>query len=118
MSELIFDTDWPWWAFAIAGVAAAALVLRFYRFERKEVGWGRGGVLTLLRLLLVALVLLMFAQPVLRTWQDRRYQRGIAVLVDESASMRIPRRAGFARGAASLGGRGRPASRGGPPGPA
>ncbi|MDD4891555.1 MAG: hypothetical protein PHU85_16675 [Phycisphaerae bacterium] len=88
--EFFFDTDLPWWLFAAGALLAIALIGKLYRFERHEAGRIRGPILTALRMILVALVLLMLGQPVLRTWHTIVQQRQVAVLVDDSASMRIP----------------------------
>ena len=92
--EFIFVTEYPLWAFAAAAAVLLVAIVAIYRHERREIGQRRGSVLTLLRVALVALVLLMFGQPILRTWRAdpplaADAMPRIAVLVDDSRSMRI-----------------------------
>jgi hypothetical protein len=87
---LVLATNWPLWPVALLGALAVEIVLGLYRMERRTVSRTAGAVLATLRVLLVALVIVMLAQPV-RPWTlDKTIQRYVAVLLDESASMYIP----------------------------
>ncbi|MBM4017916.1 MAG: hypothetical protein FJ288_06240 [Planctomycetes bacterium] len=87
---LVLATNWPIWPIALGGAAAVEVVLALYAMERRTVPGGVGLALAVLRVALVALVVVMLAQPV-RPWTlDKTIQRFVAVLVDDSASMYVP----------------------------
>jgi len=87
---LTLATNWPIWPIALAGAAAVEAVLALYAMERRTVSPSAGLALAALRVTLVALVVLMLAQPV-RPWTlDKTLQRFVAVLLDNSASMYVP----------------------------
>ena len=87
---LVLATNWPLWPIALLGAAAIEVVLALYAVERQTVSRRLGLALATLRVVLVALVIVMLAQPV-RPWiLDKTIQRFVAVLVDNSASMYVP----------------------------
>ncbi|MBE3100110.1 MAG: hypothetical protein IMZ44_23560 [Planctomycetes bacterium] len=87
---LTLATNWPLWPIALGGAAAVEAVLALYAMERRTVSRGAGLALAALRVALVALVVMMLAQPV-RPWTlDKTLQRFVAVLLDNSASMYVP----------------------------
>ncbi|MCX5655099.1 MAG: hypothetical protein NTY65_10680, partial [Planctomycetota bacterium] len=87
---LVLATNWPLWPIALLGAAAIEVVLALYAVERQTVSRRLGLALATLRVVLVALVIVMLAQPV-RPWVlDKTIQRFVAVLVDNSASMYVP----------------------------
>ncbi len=80
---LAFEPHLPW--AALAGLAAAALLLTAYGLVRRA----RGG---LLRLLLAALLLLALANPVLRREERTPLDDVVVLALDRSPSMRLPGR--------------------------
>jgi hypothetical protein len=87
---LTLATNWPIWPIALGGAAAVEGVLALYAMERRTISRSAGLALAALRVALVALVVLMLAQPV-RPWTlDKTLQRFVAVLLDNSASMYVP----------------------------
>ncbi len=89
MRWLILATNWAIWPIALAGAVSVEVVLFLYGLERRTVSRGTSLALGAMRVALVVLVILILAQPV-RPWEsDRSQERFVAVLVDESASMRI-----------------------------
>ncbi len=86
---LVFATNGPLWPLALLGAVAVEICLMLYALERRTVPRGAGLALGILRVGLVVLVIVILAQPV-RTWETSdTHERFVAVLVDESASMRI-----------------------------
>jgi hypothetical protein len=86
---LLLTTNWSIWPLAVLGALAVEAVLVLYRLERGTVSPRTGKALTALRVAAVLLVAAMLAQPVRALDQSQEIQRVVAVLVDESASMRI-----------------------------
>ncbi|MDY7011384.1 MAG: hypothetical protein SVV80_11640, partial [Planctomycetota bacterium] len=85
----LLTTNWPIWPMALAGVLLAEAMLWLYELERRIVPRRAGLILTGLRLTLLALVILMLLQPVIASAWSETTRRTLAVLVDESVSMRI-----------------------------
>ncbi len=83
-------TSLPLWMFGLAGAGAVEGVALLYAAERSRVSPAAGRVLLALRVLLVLLVLLMLAQPVFVRQNRRKLRRAVAVLLDDSLSMRVP----------------------------
>lgn len=83
--RLRWDWNWPLWATVLAIVAAALWVTSIYFREKSLAGKGMRTLLSLLRLTVIGLVLLMFAQPAIE-WFHRTRPR-LVLLVDQSASM-------------------------------
>ena len=87
---LVLATNWWLWPISLLGAVALETVVALYARERQTVSQRAGLVLAGLRMLLVALVVVMLAQPV-RPWDlDKTIQRWVAVLIDTSASMHVP----------------------------
>ncbi|MCX5684804.1 MAG: hypothetical protein NT049_14110, partial [Planctomycetota bacterium] len=87
---LVLATNWPLWPIALLGAAAVEVVLALYAMERLTVSRRMGLALAAMRVTLVALVIVMLAQPVWPWTLEKTLQRFVAVLVDNSASMYIP----------------------------
>ena len=87
---LVLATNWPLWPIALLGAAAIEVVLALYAMERLTVTRRMGLALAAMRVALVALVIVMLAQPVWPWTLDKTIQRFVAVLVDNSASMYVP----------------------------
>jgi hypothetical protein len=87
---LILATNWPIWPLALVGAAAIESILALYAMERKIISRRLGLVLASLRVLAVALVIAMLAQPVKPWTLDKTLERYVAVLLDNSASMYVP----------------------------
>jgi hypothetical protein len=82
-----FTCRWPLWSAALlAGVAVEAAAALYAR-ERRVIPPRLGLALVILRAAAVAAVLLMLLQPVLTRTVNRRVERHVAVLLDDSASM-------------------------------
>ncbi|MCX5675612.1 MAG: hypothetical protein NTX87_11455 [Planctomycetota bacterium] len=60
---LTLATNWPLWPIALGGAAAVEAVLALYAMERRTVSRSAGLALAALRVALVALVVMMLAQP-------------------------------------------------------
>ena len=86
---LMLTTNWPIWPLAIAGAVGVEAVLVLYRLERGTISPRTGKALTALRVAAVLLVAAMLAQPVRALDLSQEIQRVVAVLVDQSASMKI-----------------------------
>ncbi len=87
---LVLATNWWLWPLSLLAAVAVEIVLALYARERQTVSRPVGLALAALRALLVALVVVMLAQPV-RPWNlDTTVQRWVAVLMDTSASMYVP----------------------------
>jgi hypothetical protein len=86
---LMLTTNWSIWPLAVAGAVGVEAVLVLYRLERRTVSPRLGKALTALRVAAVLLVAAMLTQPVRALDQSQEIQRVVAVLVDQSASMRI-----------------------------
>ncbi len=89
---LLLTTPWPLWPMALLTVAAVEALVWLYALERRIVARRTGLALTALRVGLLALVVLMLVQPVLASVFTQTRRRTVAVLLDNSASMRIPDR--------------------------
>ena len=86
---LMLTTNWSIWPLAITAAIGVEAVLILYRLERRTVSPRIGKALTTLRVAAVLLVAAMLTQPVRAVDQSQEIQRVVAVLVDQSASMRI-----------------------------
>ena len=83
-------TNLPLWAFCPLGAAGVEGVVLLYRAERSRVSPTAGRLLMALRVVLLLLVILMLAQPVFVEENSRELKRTVAVLLDDSLSMRVP----------------------------
>jgi len=87
---LVLATNWWLWPLSLLGALGVEVVLSLYARERQTVSRPVGLALAGMRVVLVALVVVILAQPV-RPWNlDKTIQRWVAVLLDTSASMYVP----------------------------
>ncbi len=86
---LTLTTNWPLWPIALAAGVGVELLLWFYALERRTVSRKAGLALAAMRVALLALVLTMLTQPVHSFTLRETTDRYVAVLIDESASMRL-----------------------------
>jgi hypothetical protein len=86
---VLLTTAWPIWALALAAAFAVELVISFYRLERQSVSRRQGVVLVSLRAVILVLVLALLAQPVRSLQWSDHIPRAVAVIIDESASMKV-----------------------------
>ncbi len=82
-------TSWPLLAIAIMGGLATELLLWLYQFEKTLVKKAKGRWLLGLRLGALAILLIILVQPVRSFLEEREIEREIAILIDDSDSMRI-----------------------------
>jgi|LSQX01.2.fsa_nt_gb hypothetical protein len=86
---VVFGCNWPVWGaaavlgFAVEGMAAA------YDHERRLAGRTAGPILVVLRALALIIVALIILQPTLIRTVTRRIERCVALLLDDSDSMRF-----------------------------
>jgi signal transduction histidine kinase len=86
---IVLETSWSLWTSAFIGALAVEIVTLLFQWEKAIVARGMGRALLALRLLAVALVLLILVQPVLAWTQQRKIERRVVVLVDDSESMQL-----------------------------
>ncbi len=82
-------TSWSLIAIAILGGIAAEAILWIYAFEKSLVTPRRGRFLLGLRLAALVVLLLILVQPVRSFIEEREISREVAVLIDDSDSMRL-----------------------------
>ncbi len=87
--HLVLESSWPLWVNALVGAAAIEIIIGLYQLEKRIVRPGVGRWLLGLRLLMTAAVLTILVQPVFARDEERREDRNVVVLVDDSASMQI-----------------------------
>ncbi len=80
-------TPWPLLALVVAGALAVECAVGAYRWERTTIGVGRGRTVLALRIFAILLVVTVLLEPVLTRIVERRIDREIVVLVDDSESM-------------------------------
>ena len=86
---LVLETSWSLRTSAILGAVAIETVILLFQWEKTIVSRGMGRALLALRLFAVFLVLLILVQPVLAWTQQRKIERRVVVLVDDSESMQL-----------------------------
>ncbi|MFN0129364.1 MAG: hypothetical protein ACKV19_22080 [Verrucomicrobiales bacterium] len=86
---VVLETSWSLWLSAFIGALAFEIVTALFQWERRIVEPAVGRLLLGLRLGAVALVLLILVQPVLAWTQQRKIERRVVVLVDDSESMQL-----------------------------
>jgi len=86
---LLFSTGWSlgWWT--LLGAAGTEAIIALYRFERTGTSRTVGATLLSLRLVLLMIVLFWLTQPSLHKEWAIPVDRYIAVVVDDSASMKL-----------------------------
>lgn len=82
-------TSWSLVAIALVGGAAAEAIVWIYGFEKSLVTPRKGRFLLGLRLLSLVVLLLILVQPVRSFIEEREISREVAVLIDDSDSMRL-----------------------------
>lgn len=82
-------TSWPLLGVALLGGFAVEAILWLYRFETGLVTRRRGRALLTLRLIALLALLAVLVEPVHSFLETREINREIAVLLDDSLSMRI-----------------------------
>jgi hypothetical protein len=87
--HLVLESSWPLWVNALVGATAIEIICGLYQLEKRIVKPSLGRWLLALRLLMTAAVLTMLVQPVFARDEERREDRNVVVLVDDSASMQI-----------------------------
>jgi len=86
---IVLETSWSLWTSALIGSLAVEIVVGLFRWEKRIVDPIVGRALLALRLAAVGLVLLILVQPVLAWTQQRKIERRVVVLVDDSESMQL-----------------------------
>jgi hypothetical protein len=86
---VVFGCQWPVWAAALALGTAVEIMAALYARERRVVPGRAGLLLTLLRACSLTLAVIIILQPILLRNATRRIERCVAVLLDESDSMRF-----------------------------
>ncbi len=84
-----FTTPWPMWVLAASAAVAMELTANLYSLERRAMSRPVGWAVTIVRLVLVVAVVGVLAQPVRIRRHQQTVRRTVAILVDESASMRV-----------------------------
>jgi len=82
-------TSWSLPVIAVLGALAAEAILWIYAFEKTLVSKKRGRVLLALRLGALAILILILVQPVRSFIEEREIAREVAILIDDSDSMRL-----------------------------
>ena len=86
---LLFTTAWPLGLWTLLGAVGTEVIIALYRFERAGATRLVGGTLLALRLCLLFIVLFWLTQPVLHKEWTIPVDRYIAVVIDDSASMKL-----------------------------
>jgi hypothetical protein len=86
---LTLTTNWPLWPIALGAGGGVELLLWFYALERCTVSRRVGLALAAMRVALLLIVLGILTQPVHSFTLRDTTDRYVAVLIDESASMRL-----------------------------
>ncbi|MDA7922401.1 hypothetical protein N9B73_11645, partial [Verrucomicrobiales bacterium] len=82
-------TSWSLVAIAVMGGLATEILVWLYQFEKTLVKKAKGRWLLALRLGALAVLLIILVQPVRSFLEEREIEREIAILIDDSDSMRI-----------------------------
>ena len=82
-------TSWSLIVIAIMGGLAVEILFGLYQFEKTLVKPAKGRWLLGLRLGALAILLLILVQPVRSFLEEREIEREVAILIDDSDSMRI-----------------------------
>ena len=89
-THLSFTAAWPLWAAALLFVLALGWFSFFYWRDGTRPSWWVKGPLVALRLIAVAALVIMLAQPTLRLRQEDIIRPNVILLVDNSESMARP----------------------------
>ena len=85
--DIVFGGGLPLWLVAALALAAAGFLVNQFRFLRRSLGPGKASLLTLLRGLVYALLLLFLLGPVRTVEEPTPLRRPLVVLLDTSESM-------------------------------
>ena len=87
---ILLATDWPIWIIAALGAICIDVIVMLYALERRTVSGRAGMAVCGMRVALVLGVIIMLAQPTWSAALDEEYRPGVAILIDNSASMHLP----------------------------
>ncbi len=87
ISDIALGGGVPLWLTAVPALAAAGFLVHQFRFLRRSLGLGKASLLTLLRGLVYALLLLFLLGPVRTVEEPTSLRRPLVVLLDTSESM-------------------------------
>ena len=85
--DIVLGGGAPLWLSAVLALAAAGFLVHQFRFLHRSLGAGKASLLTLLRGLVYALLLLFLLGPVRTVEETTSLRRPLVVLVDTSESM-------------------------------
>ena len=85
----VYGCSWPLWMAALIMGGGVETALICFELERKAVSSRMGKTIMLLRGTAIAIVVLILMQPVFIRYIGKKITRRVAVLVDESTSMRF-----------------------------
>lgn len=97
IQEILLKLSWPNWLFSIAVLVLAAIAYFYYFRTLPPLSAGRRYLLLLVRALSLAILFFLILEPVLRLLYRQSEKPIVAVLLDNSASMKI-RENGAVRG--------------------
>ncbi|MCB0303013.1 MAG: hypothetical protein KDI38_04475, partial [Calditrichaeota bacterium] len=89
IQEILLKLSWPNWLFSIAVLILAAIAYLYYFRTLPPLSAGRRGLLFLVRALSLAILFFLILEPVLRLLYRQNEKPMVAVLLDNSASMKI-----------------------------
>ncbi|MCY4438914.1 MAG: hypothetical protein OXE53_01695, partial [Deltaproteobacteria bacterium] len=87
ISDIVLGGGVPAWLAAVLALAAAGFLVYQFRFLHRSLGPGKASLLTLLRGLVYALLLLFLLGPTRTVEEDTSLRRPLVVLLDTSESM-------------------------------
>ncbi len=89
ISDIVLGGGLPWWLTAGLALAAAGFLVHQFRFLHRSLGLGKASLLTLLRSLVYALLLLFLLGPARTVEDPTSLRRPLVVLLDSSESMKL-----------------------------
>ena len=89
ISDIVLGGGVPWWLAAVLALAAAGFLVHQFRFLHRSLGARKASLLTLLRGLVYALLLLFLLGPARTVEEPTSLRRPLVVLLDTSESMRL-----------------------------
>ena len=89
ISDIVLGGGVPWWLAAVLALAAAGFLVHQFRFLHRSLGARKASLLTLLRGLVYALLLLFLLGPARTVEETTSLRRPLVVLLDTSESMRL-----------------------------